>query len=86
VPAFKSIPLWAWLGGLFAGFYLTASLIAIPRIGASAVFSLVIAGQLVTALLLDSSGAFGVPQISLSASRAFGVVLLLAGVMLLQRR
>ena len=85
VPAFKSIPLWAWLGGLFAGFYLTASLIAIPRLGAAAVFSLVIAGQLIAALILDTTGAFGVPQIAFSAGRVLGVALLLAGVVLLQR-
>src|SRR6185369_1078646 len=46
VPAFGAIPKWAWFGGIYAGFYLTASLVALPRIGAAAVFSLVIAGQM----------------------------------------
>ena len=78
-------PMWAWFGGLYAGFYLVASLIAIPRLGAAAVFSLVIAGQMFTALVLDSTGAFGVPQIDFSLKRAIGVLLLLGGVVLLQR-
>ena len=86
VPAFNSIPKWAWFGGIFAAYYLVASLIAIPKLGAATVFSLVIAGQMIGALILDNTGAFGVPQISLSAPRVLGTILLLAGVILIQRR
>lgn len=86
VPAFKSLPLWGWFGGLFAAYYLVASLIAIPKLGAASVFSLVIAGQMVAALILDSTGAFGVSQISLTPSRFVGAALLLTGVVLIQRR
>ena len=86
IPAFNSLPKWAWFGGVFAAYYLVASLIAIPKLGAAAVFSLVIAGQMVAALILDSTGAFGVAQISLSTSRALGTALLLIGVILIQKK
>jgi len=86
IPAFNSLPKWAWFGGVFAAYYLVASLIAIPKLGAAAVFSLVIGGQMVAALILDSTGAFGVAQISLSASRILGTVLLLIGVILIQKQ
>jgi len=86
IPAFKSLPAWAWFGGVFAGYYLVVSLIAIPRLGAAAVFSLVITGQMLGALVLDSTGAFGMARISLSATRLLGTALLLAGVVLIQRR
>jgi transporter family-2 protein len=86
IPAFNSLPKWAWLGGVLGVFYLVASLIAIPRLGAAAVFSLVIAGQMVTALVLDATGAFGVPQLSVSTSRLLGAALLLIGVILIQKR
>jgi transporter family-2 protein len=85
IPAFTSLPRWAWFGGVFAGYYLVVSLTAIPRLGAATVFSLVIAGQMITALILDSTGAFGVPHISLSASRILGTALLFTGVVLIQR-
>ena len=85
VPSFNSIPKWAWFGGVCAAYYLIASLIALPKLGAAAVFSLVIAGQLIAALVLDSTGAFGVPHIGLSPLRILGVVLLLAGVILIQK-
>jgi len=86
VPAFNSVPKWAWFGGVFAVYYLVASLIAIPKLGAAAVFSLVIAGQVIAALILDSTGAFGVARISLTASRVLGTAFLLIGVILIQKR
>lgn len=86
VPAFNSLPKWAWFGGIFAAYYLVASLIAIPKLGAAAVFSLVIAGQMVGALILDSTGAFGVAQFPITASRVLGTLLLLTGVILIQKR
>src|SRR5881394_2096060 len=85
LPTFNSLPRWAWFGGVFAAYYLVASLVAIPKLGTAPVFSLVIAGQMVGALILDSTGAFGVPQLSLTLSRVLGTALLLAGVLLIQR-
>jgi bacterial/archaeal transporter family-2 protein len=85
IPAFHSLPYWAWFGGVFAAYYLVASLVAIPKLGAAAVFSLVIAGQVVAAMILDSTGAFGVTQISLGTFRVLGTVLMLAGAILIQK-
>ena len=86
IPEFQSLPKWAWFGGVFAAYYLVASLIGIPKLGAAAVFSLVIAGQMVGALALDSTGAFALAQIPLSPARVLGAILLLAGVILMQKR
>jgi bacterial/archaeal transporter family-2 protein len=86
LPAFNSLPKWAWFGGIFAVYYLMASLIALPRLGAAAVFSLVIAGQIAAALLLDTTGAFGVTQTPMTSSRILGAALLVIGVLLIQRR
>ena len=58
---------------------------ALPRLGALAVFSLVVAGQMIAALVLDSTGALGVPHISLTSSRVVGAVLLVMGVLLIQK-
>lgn len=85
LPALNAVPAWAWLGGVFAAYYLVSSLIAIPKIGVASVFSLIIAGQVVMSLVLDATGAFGVNQISLSSDRILGTILLLAGAVLIQR-
>jgi transporter family-2 protein len=78
-------PWWAWLGGLFGATYITTTVIAVPRIGTALVFAAVIAGQLIGALLIDSFGWLGVPRQPLSFSRALGVILLVSGVLLIQR-
>lgn len=85
LPEFNSLPKWAWFGGALSAYYLVASLVAIPRLGVAAVFSLVIAGQMAAALILDSTGAFGVTQISLSPLRVLGAALLVVGVALIQK-
>ncbi len=86
IPPFSSLPVWAWLGGVCAAYYLIASLIAIPRLGAATVFALVVTGQMLAAIILDATGAFGVTQIAFSLKRVIGVALLLAGVLLIQRK
>ncbi len=85
LPAFTAVPTWAWLGGVFAAYYLVSSLVAIPKLGVASVFSLVIAGQVIMSLILDSTGAFGINQISPSGSRIVGTVLLLGGAVLIQK-
>ena len=85
IPAFNSLPRWAWFGGVFAGYYLVASLVAIPKLGAGAVFSLVIAGQVIAALILDATGAFGVPQVSFSTPRVLGAAMVILGAILVQK-
>jgi bacterial/archaeal transporter family-2 protein len=86
LPAFTALPSWAWFGGVFAALYLVVSLIALPRLGAATVFSLVIAGQMIAALVVDSTGVFEAVQIPFSLPRGVGALLLLLGVILLQTR
>lgn len=86
IPEFSSLPAWAWFGGIFGAYYLVVSVIAIPRLGTAAVFSVVIAGQMFAALILDSTGSFGISQIPLSAMRVLGAALLFMGAVLLQRQ
>jgi transporter family-2 protein len=71
-----STPVWMWLGGLM-GFTVVGSItFAQPRIGATAVIGILIAGQLVMGAVIDRFGWFGVDQIGISPYRAAGVVLL----------
>jgi transporter family-2 protein len=69
-------PVWMWIGG-FMGFTVVTSItFAQPRIGATAVIGILIAGQLVMGALIDRFGLFGVEQIAISPARAAGIVLL----------
>jgi transporter family-2 protein len=75
------LPLWMWLGGaLGAGFVIIATL-GIPRIGASPLVALVVFGQMAAALAYDRFGVLQ-PVQAISASRLFGALMILAGVLL----
>lgn len=78
-------PAWAWLGGLLGAFYVASSVVVGPRLGAAALLALTVFGQLVASLVVDNYGWLGFPQHPLTLTRAAGVVLLLAGVVLTLR-
>jgi transporter family-2 protein len=72
-------PVWMWIGGLM-GFTVVSSItFAQPRIGATAVIGILIAGQLAMGVAIDRFGLFGFEEISISWPRALGIVLLGAG-------
>jgi transporter family-2 protein len=69
-------PLWMWAGGLMGFTVVTAITFAQPRIGATAVIGILIAGQLAMGAVIDRFGLFGVDAIPISKERAVGIVLL----------
>ncbi len=81
----QSLP-WFMLaaGGLGVVLFQTIN-VTLPRLGATAMVTLIIAGQLVTGVLIDSQGWLGVAARPLEPVRAAGVLLLLAGGWLIVR-
>jgi transporter family-2 protein len=78
------LPWWGWLGGLVGATYVTSVFVLIPRIGVAPTIALTVAGQQLASLLVDRYGLLRLPRRSISAVRLAGVVLLLAGVILIQ--
>ena len=81
-----TVPAWAWLGGLFGAAYVAAVTVLGPRLGAVALLALVLLGQMAAALVVDHFGIVGFPERAVSLSRLAGVVLLVAGVVLVARK
>jgi transporter family-2 protein len=79
-------PWWALIGGLLGAFYVSVALITVRTLGASALTALVVGGQLAVAVAVDRFGLFGIAKQPLPASRVAGLVLLLAGVVLVVRK
>ncbi len=73
------------LGGVLGAVYVTNALIAISAIGASGVAAATITGQLTASVAIDRFGLFGLDQVALTPERVAGVVLLLAGTVLIVR-
>ena len=76
---------WHWVGGALGAFFVTAMVIAVPRIGAATAVSLSIAGQVCLSLFLDHYGFIGLAQRSLSWQKLLGAVLVMAGVFLVRK-
>jgi transporter family-2 protein len=77
---------WEFTGGGLGAFFVTLTIVAIPRIGTTATMAAVIGAQLATGVLLDHFGLFGFRTIPLDSKRAIGVVLLMAGAGLIIRK
>jgi len=87
--SFRRIPdadWWQLTGGLFGAFFVTMTIVGVPRIGITAVLALTIVSQLISGLVMDHYGLFGMRGIPIDYKRMFGVTLLLAGVFLICRR
>ena len=78
-------PWWAWVGGFLGAFYVAATIWTAPRIGAALLFALVVAGQMSMSSTLDHFGALGLPVEPFSLAKLLGVLLIVAGVVLVQR-
>lgn len=88
-PAFPneySFTWWKFTGGLLGVLYVTAVVVVAPRIGAANSLALIVAGQFITAIIIDQFGWMNLPVIQISWSRIAGIAFLLTGVYLIQRR
>jgi transporter family-2 protein len=73
-------PWWIWWGCLCGILYITVSVLLSPRLGVALFFTLVIAGQMLSAILLDHFGLFGSEVKPVNLGRIAGVLLVLLGV------
>lgn len=76
---------WAWSGGLFGAVYIGISIMLVPRLGAMAFVTLLVAGQMLASLVFDHYGLFGVPRHPADLSRLLGAAFLVLGVVLVRR-
>jgi len=83
--ALARAPWWSWTGGALGAFFVFVTVVLTPRLGVTASLAVILAGQLVSALLLDRAGLLGLATREITPSRLAGVALLAAGVFLVQR-
>lgn len=77
-------PWWAWLGGVAGVAYITAALILTPRLGAAGFIVCVIAGQVLSSLIIDQWGLMGLPLRPVNGLRIAGVALIIVGMLVVQ--
>jgi len=77
-------PWWIWTGGLLGAFFVAATVILVPRLGATSMLGLILAGQLIASLVLDHFGLLGYAVQPITPGRLLGVAFLAAGVVLVR--
>jgi len=78
-------PWYAWLGGVVGAFYVVSTVVASPKIGIAMFLALVIGGQLIMSMLIDHFGWLGMPEKQINLWRLAGLILIVAGVMLIKK-
>jgi bacterial/archaeal transporter family-2 protein len=79
-------PWWALVGGLLGAVYVTVAILTVRTLGVSGLTAIVIAGQLVAAVVIDRFGLLGIARQPIDVERVIGLVLLVVGVLLVVRR
>lgn len=82
IATLKAIPMqvwWKFLGGILGAFFVFGTILLAPKIGLINMFLLVLLGQLVTSMILDSIGAFGLDVKPISWYKIIGLCVMFAG-------
>ena len=83
--AFRTLPYYAWFGGLYGALFVAVAAYAAPRIGLASLITIGIAGQILMAVLLDHFGVLGLPRDPATLTKVLGAVLVIAGVVLVRK-
>lgn len=78
-------PWWIWTGGLLGAFYVVATIILIPRIGAASTVAFILTGQILASVLIDHFGLLGVQIQPVTLYKLIGVSFIIIGVILVQK-
>ena len=82
---FTNASWWMWIGGVLGAIYVAAATVLVAKLGSAVLFTLVILGQLVMAVVMDHFGWIGLEKHPVNAARVLGIALVLAGVVLVRR-
>ena len=75
-----AMPWWAPLGGVIGSLAVVAGLLFVDKVGAGPFAGLTISANLLMSIAIDQFGLFRMPQHPVSALRALGAALMVAGV------
>lgn len=82
----KNLPWYLFIGGVLGVFFVTSALLSVPKIGATSFLAASLLGQMVGSLLIDQFGVLNVPVHTVNLKRIVGVVLIAAGMWLVQQK
>ncbi|AMV31528.1 hypothetical protein VN12_05375 [Pirellula sp. SH-Sr6A] len=81
----RQLPIGYLAGGILGAIYVSIVIFVFPKLGPGLTFSLVVAGQMVVALLLEHFNVLVAAPQPINLGRVFGVALVIAGVILMKQ-
>ena len=81
-----NIPWYLWIGGCLGVYAISMSLFAAPKLGLLTLSGLIIFGQILTSMIFDQFGLFGVEKTPINWQRFLGGVVIFIGVLLTLQR
>lgn len=81
----KTAPSYVWVAGVLGAFYVTAVILAFPRIGPALTFGLVVAGQMIISVWLDHFNILVAHPHPVTVWRLLGIALVVAGVIIIRK-
>lgn len=82
--AFTGAPWWIWTGGILGAFYVASCVILANKVGAVSMLALIMAGQMITSLVLDHYGIAGYQIQPVNIYKILGILLMIAGIFLIR--
>ncbi|MDB5229511.1 MAG: family transporter [Chitinophagaceae bacterium] len=88
---FKQIPVptgtnwWKFIGGFLGALYVCTVIVTFPKLGAATTLSLIIAGQLISAVIFDHYGFLGFAVKTINIYRIIGIAMIIGGVLLVRK-
>ncbi len=83
---YSDISFYKYTGGLLGAFIVTVTLISISKVGAGNMFVLIVAGQLITAVIMDHMGVLGLKESPLTVQKLIGISLVVAGAYIVNKK
>lgn len=85
MPVGVHIPWYLYIGGLLGAVYVTTALTLVPKIGTANFIAATIVGQLMMSMLIDHLGLMGIEKNPINISKVAGAILLIGGMLLIQK-
>ena len=77
-------PWWVWIGGALGAYFVAATIFLAPKLGATTMVAVLLAGQMIASLALDHFGILGYPVHPASIGRIVGIAMIAGGVILVR--
>ncbi len=85
VADFREIKWYYYTGGLLGAFVVYAVIISVHKIGAANMFVVIVAGQLITAVIMDHFSMLGLKENPVTLQKLLGILLVIAGAWLVNK-